>query len=116
MGVYVGKVYTFWDPGRKDWNYIGDGINGGNRVLNAIDKTYDDQVYISGQVRKAIMMTSPQDTNTRQLLTHLHNRGRREDKHKNHWRVYEVAHTALCATDVGTAMAYLDAPGTPSPE
>jgi len=28
IGVHVGDVYSFYDPGRKDWNYIGDGING----------------------------------------------------------------------------------------
>jgi hypothetical protein len=28
MGVHAGPVYCFWDPGREDWNYIGEGING----------------------------------------------------------------------------------------
>jgi class 3 adenylate cyclase len=38
IGVHVGPVRCFWDPGRDDWNYVGDGINGGNRVLSAIGK------------------------------------------------------------------------------
>ena len=33
MGVHVGKVFGFYDIGRDGWNYVGDGINGGNRVL-----------------------------------------------------------------------------------
>jgi hypothetical protein len=107
MGVHIGDVYTFWDPGREDWNYIGDGINGGARVLTAIEKTYDDQVYISGAVRQAIMATTPQDTHTCELLTHLHNRGRRKDKHGQPWRVYEIAHTALCAETVAGVIARL---------
>src|SRR5262249_2009567 len=72
MGVHVGEVYSFWDPGRKDWNYIGEGINGGARVLTAIDKTYDDQVFISGEVRQAIMGMTPQDTNSGNFLSNLH--------------------------------------------
>jgi class 3 adenylate cyclase len=100
MGVHVGEIYHFWDPGRNDWNYIGDGINGGNRVLSAIDKGYDDQVFISGEVRQALMANPGQDACTPTLLANLHNRGRREDKHGRPWRVYEVAHTALCADEL----------------
>jgi class 3 adenylate cyclase len=100
MGVNVGEVYTFWDRGRRGWNYIGDGINGGNRVLSAIDKSYDDQVYISGQVRRAIMASASVDPDGPRLLANLHNRGRRSDKHNRPWRVYEIAHTALCAEDL----------------
>src|SRR5262249_29440945 len=36
MGVHVGLVHCFWDWGRDNWNYIGDGINGGQRVLATI--------------------------------------------------------------------------------
>jgi class 3 adenylate cyclase len=104
MGVHVGDVYTFWDPGRNDWNYIGDGINGGNRVLSAIDKSYDDQVYISGQVRQAIMASSTADDDAARLLTNLHNRGRRKDKHDRPWRVYEIAHTPVCSAELSLAL------------
>ena len=30
-GVHTGDVYCFWDFGRDRWNYIGAGINGGQR-------------------------------------------------------------------------------------
>jgi class 3 adenylate cyclase len=100
MGVHIGPVYTFWDPGRKDWNFIGEGINGGNRVLSAIDKSYDDMVYISGEVRQQLMATSSQYAAFRQVLEHLHNRGRRADKHGRPWRVYEVSHAAICQNDL----------------
>src|SRR5262249_45909577 len=50
MGVHYGLVYRFYDPGREHWNYIGDGINGGSRVLSVIDKKYDDIVFVSDAV------------------------------------------------------------------
>jgi class 3 adenylate cyclase len=100
MGVHVGAVYSFWDPGRRDWNYIGDGINGGHRVLTAIDNGYDDQVFISGEVRQALMASPSRYLYTSALLANLHNRGRRLDKHGRPWRVYEVGHTALCAKEL----------------
>jgi hypothetical protein len=100
MGVHVGPVYTFWDPGRNDWNYIGAGINGGNRVLSAIDKTYDDILYISGDVREAILAAPNTFILFDSLLKCLHNRGRRADKHGNPWRVYELNHTDLYPNDV----------------
>jgi class 3 adenylate cyclase len=104
MGVHVGEVYTFWDPGRRDWNYIGDGINGGNRVLSAIDKNYDDLLYVSGEVRHALMQSSRRFPSFSRLLDHLHNRGRRQDKHGRPWRVYEVGHAAVCQPDLPAAM------------
>jgi hypothetical protein len=100
MGVHVGAVYSFWDPGRRDWNYIGDGINGGNRVLTAIDNGYDDQVFISGEVRQALMASPSRYLYTSALLANLHDRGRRLDKHGRRRRVYEVGHTALCAKEL----------------
>ena len=114
MGVHVGEVYCFWDLGRGqqrnsddektddektddeirgDWNYIGDGINGGNRVLSAIGKGTDDVLFISGAVRKKLM-DSPFTNDKKDLIDNLHNRGRRKDKHGKPWRVYEVNHTA----------------------
>jgi class 3 adenylate cyclase len=96
MGVHVGEVYTFWDPGRKDWNYIGEGINGGNRVLAAVGKEQDDVVFISGQVRKAIYPLKQTNSLAVEVLNCLTNRGRKEDKHKNPWRVYELNHSSLC--------------------
>jgi class 3 adenylate cyclase len=100
MGVHVGPVYTFWDPGRRDWNYIGDGINGGNRVLSAIDKGSDDMLYVSSEVRQKLMASSGRFQHFARLLRHLHNRGRREDKHRRPWRVYEVGHAAVCENDL----------------
>jgi class 3 adenylate cyclase len=55
IGVHVGKARCFWDPGRKDWNYVGDGINGGSRVVAVIGKEMDDVVFVSAEVRQKIM-------------------------------------------------------------
>ena len=90
IGVHVGRVRWFKDPGRDGWNYVGQGINGGNRVLSAIGKDTDDVVFVSGEVRQAIQLRQPAGT----LLSSLHNRGRRADKHGNLWRVYELNHSA----------------------
>jgi class 3 adenylate cyclase len=99
-GVHVGPVYTFWDPGRKDWNYIGEGINGGSRVLGAVGKEQDDVVFVSGQVRQAILAAQREFPQAPRILSCLQNRGRKADKHGNPWRVYELNHTALCGNDV----------------
>ena len=96
MGVHSGPVYTFWDPGRGDWNYIGKGIIGGNRVLNAVGKAFDDVMYVSDEVRHWIISNDTGDYPNPAILENLHNRGRKEDKHRNPWRVYELSHTALC--------------------
>ena len=91
IGVHVGPVRCFWDPGRKDWNYVGEGINGGNRVLSAIGKDTDDVVFFSGELRSAIATSR---TMAAELVKDLHNRGRRKDKHDRYWRVYELNHSA----------------------
>lgn len=117
MGVHVGPVYCFWDWGRGghesaeawveknghlqrtevgSWNYIGEGINGGQRVLSVIGKETDDVLFISGQVRQALTSQDDGSSPCREILNCLSNRGRREDKHHNTWRVYEVNHTSLC--------------------
>jgi class 3 adenylate cyclase len=96
IGVHCGPVYCFWDPGRKDWNFIGDGINGGQRVLSLI-KDADDILYISGQVRQKIIARGDGSTRCRTVLAGLRNRGRQADKHGKLWRVYEVSHTELAA-------------------
>ena len=90
IGVHVGPVRWFLDPGRNDWNYTGSGINGGNRVLSAIGKETDDVVFVSSEVRRAIA----KDNEKGLLLQAMHNRGRRKDKHDNPWRVYELNHAA----------------------
>jgi hypothetical protein len=100
IGVHVGPVYSFWDPGRHNWNYVGDGINGGNRVLAAVGKEQDDVVFISGQVRKEILALQKKRHQATRLLECLTNRGRKADKHGNPWRVYELNHTALCGNDI----------------
>jgi hypothetical protein len=95
MGVHRGPVFSFWDPGRKGWNYIGEGINGGQRVLSAIGKDTDDVLFISGQMRQALTATGHKLSLSLAILGALHNRGRKADKHGNLWRVYEVNHTGL---------------------
>ncbi|MCH8047608.1 MAG: hypothetical protein IID44_28265 [Planctomycetes bacterium] len=93
MGAHVGEVYCFWDFGRNGWNFIGEGINGGNRVLSAIGKDADDVLFVSAEMRQKLV-TAPYDNLNKDLVANLHNRGRRKDKHGKPWRVYEVNHTA----------------------
>jgi class 3 adenylate cyclase len=91
IGVHTGKVRWFRDPGRSGWNYIGAGINGGNRVLSAIGKDTDDVAFVSSEVRQSIRLEEPSSS----LLRIMQNRGRRADKHGNLWRVYELNHSAF---------------------
>jgi class 3 adenylate cyclase len=100
MGVHVGPVYCFWDPGRDGWNYIGAGINGGQRVLSAIGRETDDVLFISSQVRQALLAASGEEPTARLILANSQNKGRRLDKHGISWRAYEVNHTNLMADDV----------------
>lgn len=101
IGVHVGPIYFFWDLKNKKWNYIGEGINGGNRVLSAIGKDIDDVIFISGDVRSSIMASKKifpeMDYPHQAILNNLHNRGRKADKHQNMWRVYELNHSGLIA-------------------
>ena len=94
--VHVGSVFCFWDIGRDDWNYIGDGSNGGNRVLTAMGKEKDDAVYISDTAKKLLWRESEVRSETsaiaKRILSGLQNRGRHSDKHGGLWRVYELSH------------------------
>lgn len=107
MGLHIGEVYCFWDPGRKGWNYIGDGINGATRILQAIGKDLDDVVYVSGQLRQYFLgdhsqtplMTSSQGETLYEVIRdHFDNRGRKKDKHEEVWRVYQLNHTKVGTT------------------
>lgn len=119
MGVHVGAVYCFWDWGRGgrkkdhdgtgrpeqgDWNYIGDGINGGQRVLSVIGKDTDDVVFISGEVREALIAKDYGGELLKPVLGNLVNRGRRQDKHDRPWRVYEVNHSIVGRMDRPSAL------------
>jgi class 3 adenylate cyclase len=95
MGVHVGPVYCVWDLGRNDWNYIGEGINGGQRVMSVIGRETDDVVFISSRVRQDLLASSDGEGPARLILANAQNRGRRHDKHGNPWRVYEVNHANL---------------------
>jgi hypothetical protein len=95
IGVHVGPVYCFWDLGRNDWNYIGEGINGGQRVMSVIGRETDDVVFISSRVRQDLLASSDREGSARQILSNTQNRGRRLDKQGNPWRVYEVNHANL---------------------
>jgi hypothetical protein len=96
MGIHSGSVFRFWDPGRKDWNFIGEGINGGQRVLSAAGKETDDVIYVSAQTRQLISASDAQQHVKDMILLNMVNRGRKEDKHKMPWRVYEINHMAVC--------------------
>lgn len=89
IGVHTGEVYRFWDWGRGgveadgtthgDWNYIGDGINIGQRIISAIGSGMDDVVFASAETRQAL--EGDAEHPAAEMLPHLHNRGRRADKH-----------------------------------
>lgn len=104
MGIHCGSVYRFWDPGRRDWNYIGDGINGGNRVLSVIDKKYDDILFISDAVANEFISRPPGQSLGVDVRNCLEARGRQEDKHGRAWRVYLLNHTKLCERYVGDTL------------
>jgi hypothetical protein len=96
MGLHYGPVYSFWYPGRKNWNYVGDGINGGSRVLSAIGKDVDDVIFISWQVRQKIV-ADLQEANDGGCTFdgNIQNRGRKKDKHGKPWRVFELDHLSM---------------------
>ncbi len=121
IGVHFGPVYCFWDWGRGgpeeakepivhpetmqrnergDWNFIGEGINGGQRVLAAAGKDTDDVLFISGQVKRKLTEEDDGTQPCRAILDSLVNRGRRTDKHGRYWRLYEVNHTQLCGKEM----------------
>ena len=87
---------------------MGDGINGGQRVLSAIGKETDDVVYVSGEARQEISRVPPLRG---VLFTKLENKGRREDKHRTFWRVYQLNHSAI---EVSSCYAALSAHRTPA--
>jgi class 3 adenylate cyclase len=95
MGVHVGPVYCFWDVGRNDWNYIGEGINGGQRVMSVIGRETDDVIFISSRVRHDLLAAADGEGLARLILSNTQNRGRRQDKQGKPWRVYEVNHASL---------------------
>lgn len=101
IGIHCGPVYRFADPGRGgEWNYIGDGINGGNRVLSVIEKKYDDIIFISDAVRSEFMASESPAGIYGQVRNCLESRGRQEDKHKKSWRVFLLNHSKLCEQNV----------------
>jgi len=106
MGVHYGPVYRFWDPGRENWNYIGEGINGGNRVLSVIDKKYDDIVFISDEVVEEFIARGSLSGLHASVRNCLENRGREEDKHGKPWRVYLLNHTKLCEVAVRATLGF----------
>jgi class 3 adenylate cyclase len=94
IGIHCGDVLRFFDAGRNDWNYVGDGINGGNRVLSAIGKEADDLIFISDRVRRRVEKARPYGHAPlhQSLLAAMRNRGRHRDKHGRPWRVFELQH------------------------
>jgi hypothetical protein len=93
-GLHSGDVYTFWDGGRENWNYLGSGINGAARVLAAVGKEIDDVVFVSHETRKLLQASAdgfdPASQMKQAAVSAMKNRGRKKDKHDNPWRVYEV--------------------------
>jgi class 3 adenylate cyclase len=90
IGVHIGPVFRFWDPGREDWNYIGDGINGGNRVLNAMGKDTDDVVFVSSAIHDQLIAEHGTETTDNLLRQAMRSRGRHTDKQGKRWRIYEL--------------------------
>jgi class 3 adenylate cyclase len=107
MGIHRGEVYTFWDPGRENWNYIGEGINGATRILQAIGKDLDDVVYLSDRIRRCFIEENPKSpaiegslcvsSLAQEVREHLSNKGRHKDKHGNIWRIYQLNHAAIAS-------------------
>ncbi|KAF0247032.1 MAG: hypothetical protein FD180_149 [Planctomycetota bacterium] len=98
MGIHIGEVFPFEEAGQPSkWNYAGDGINGGRRVLDAIGPDADDLVFLSGEVLKAIRAESDSVTSYSEILDYLVNRGRKKDKHGRAWRVFELNHRDAAA-------------------
>jgi class 3 adenylate cyclase len=97
-GVHYGSVRRFYDPGSNKWNYVGEGVNIGRRVLECIGTDLDDVLYVSDAVHAQILSIRgpdrlmPHDA----LLKAFSNRGRRKDKHGVMHRVYELAHLQVC--------------------
>jgi hypothetical protein len=110
MGVHTGPVFCFWDPGRNNWNYIGDGINGGQRVLSAIGKDSDDVVFVSRAVREHLAAVTGGPMMRTPVRTALHNRGRKADKHGGLWRVYELNHAFLFTPAVESSLETVSQP------
>ncbi|KAF0245608.1 MAG: hypothetical protein FD180_1476 [Planctomycetota bacterium] len=93
MGIHIGEVFPFEEGAERNrWNFAGDGINGGRRVLDAIGRNADDLVFLSGDVVKSIHAKAECSTGFGEIMQYLVNRGRRKDKHKKPWRVYELNH------------------------
>ncbi|HYG77126.1 MAG TPA: adenylate/guanylate cyclase domain-containing protein [Planctomycetota bacterium] len=99
IGIHCGEVFCFWDfdPFSKTgrWNYIGDGINGGQRVMAAMGKSLDDAIFISGQVADRLRAETAEKYVAKTILAALENKGRHEDKHKNPWRIYQIDHDKI---------------------
>ena len=100
IGVHCGEVWCFWDKGLDGWNYIGEGINGGQRVLSVIGRKLDDVVCISSQVRKELQAKSGDGGMVDTILESLVNKGRLKDKHGQYWRVYQLDHTTSSGLDI----------------
>ncbi|MEI6236284.1 MAG: hypothetical protein WCT04_24775, partial [Planctomycetota bacterium] len=90
--VHVGPVFHFYDFGRKDWNYVGDGINGGQRILAAMGKDIDDVIYISDAVKQKLLALGNGYNCVSDFLMALTSKGRHKDKHNKLWRVHQLNH------------------------
>jgi len=100
MGLHTGPVCHFWDEGRKtEWNFVGDGINGGKRVLDTIGKDLDDVIYLSAECLNACIRESRsiEIAPPKSLPAHCTNKGRISDKHGTKWRVYQLNFVAAIA-------------------
>lgn len=98
MSAHTGPVFRFHDVGRNNWNYVGEGINGGQRVLDVMGKEIDDVFYISKETYHAVRH-APNVLGGRSIpgaiIANADNRGRKEDKHKRAWRVYQLNHERI---------------------
>lgn len=123
MGIHMGEVLSFYDYGRNGWNFTGNGINVGNRVLATINKKFDDLIHVSDSVRYQIrqiarhqpiqrvldsmdegimnsgssgVVPTIDDPYLAGLLSkHMTAMGRHEDKHKIKRRVWRLNYTSF---------------------
>lgn len=97
-GVHVGSVERFYDPGRHDWNYVGEGINGVNRVLSVIPGSLANAIYLSSAVRATFLRRT--DELAMALKDNISNEGQLEDKHGIEWHVFSVNHTDVYESNI----------------
>ena len=98
MGIHIGEVFRIWDmPDEKAggrWNYIGDGINGGQRILETTRCT-SDVIHVSEEAQNSLGRERGADFFGR-ISEYM-------DKSGRTWRYCNLKHDRLVNAAKGTA-------------